>query len=237
MSGIFSWSPFSRSQPPPADDTPATIELRHGKQTYHLTFRPGKLSTLAVSELKSLARQQAKLADDMDIKLLFQGRRMDDKDLVGHYNVHDGSRILMTSGKKIEKPAGTPMSSGSTLDATNSKASSTTSLNARQTAPAAKPVVPQTPLNKIAAIRQGIKNTYGDQIKAFVRNPPNTRKERVDTKARLSELLLQQLLKFDDVVIDPDDFASNEARQERKAAIKWVQGLMEDVDSVDVDAT
>jgi len=73
--------------------------------------------------------------------------------------------------------------------------------------------------------------------KAFVRNPPNTRKERVDTKARLSELLLQQLLKFDDVVIDPDDFASNEARQERKAAIKWVQGLMEDVDSVDVDAT
>lgn len=217
----------------PADDTPETIELRHGKHTYHLTFRPGKLSTLAVSELKSLARQQAKLPDDVDIKLLFQGRRMDDRETVGKYNVHDGSRILMTSGKKIEKPvAQTPLSSSSTLDATNSKASATS----RPTIPVVKPVAPQTPLDKIAAIRQGIKNTYGDQIRSFVRNPPNTRKARVDTKARLSELLLQQLLKFDDVVVDPNDFASKEARQERKAAIKWVQGLMEEVDGVDVDA-
>jgi hypothetical protein len=239
MSGFFSWSPFSRSQPPVADDTPETIELRHGKQTYQLTFRPGKLSTLAVSELKSLARQQAKLADDVDIRLLFQGRRMEDNDLVGKYNVHGGSRILMTSGKKFEKPA--MSSGGSTLDATttttNSKTSSTSSLNARQTAPAVKPVTPQTPLDKIAAIRLGIKNTYGDQIKAFVKNPPHTRKERVDTKARLSELLLQQLLRFDDVIVDPDDYASKEARQERKAAIKWVQGLMEEVDGVDVDGT
>ena len=90
-------------------------------------------------------------------------------------------------------------------------------------------------LEKIAAIRQGIRQTYGRQISEFVRNPPATRKERLDTKARLSELLLQQLLKFDDVVIDPDDFGSNEARLERKAAIKWVQGMMEEVDRVDVD--
>lgn len=233
MSGIFSWSPFSRSQPP-ASDTPETIEIRHGKQSYHLTFRPGKLATLAVSELKSLARQQAKLADDVDIKLLFQGRRMDDNDDVAKYNVHDGSRILMTSSKRIEKPVNTPISSTST--ATSSKASSTSNSTPRPTTPAIKQVTPQTPLDKIAAIRQGIKNTYGDQIKAFVRNPPKTRKERVDTKARLSELLLQQLLKFDDVIVDPDDFASKEARLERKAAIKWVQGLMEEVDGVDVDA-
>jgi len=50
----------------------------------------------------------------------------------------------------------------------------------------------------------------------------------------LSELLLQQLLKFDDVIIDPDDYASNEARLERKAAVKWVQSLMDDIDGVDV---
>jgi hypothetical protein len=93
-----------------------------------------------------------------------------------------------------------------------------------------------TGLERIAAIRQGIKKTYGRQISEFVRNPPATRKERVDIKGRLSELLLQQLLKFDDVVIDPDDFGSNEARLERKAAIKWVQGMMEEVDGVDVDS-
>ena len=98
------------------------------------------------------------------------------------------------------------------------------------------PVQPQSSLDKISAIRQGIKNKYGTQIATFIRTPPATRKERVETKARLSELLLQQLLKFDDVVIDPDDFASKEARLERKAAVKWVQGLMEEIDGVDVDA-
>jgi hypothetical protein len=98
-------------------------------------------------------------------------------------------------------------------------------------------VPPPTPLDKIAAIRAGIKNTYGPQITAFTRNPPHTVKERAETKARLNEMLLQQLLKFDDVIIDPDDFASKQARLERKDAVKWVQGLMDQVDRVDLDGS
>ena len=203
---------------------PETIELRHGKQVYHLEFPPGTLSITPVSELKSRARKEAKLSNDVEIKLLFQGKRLDDKEQVGKYNVRDGSRILMTSSKKLEKP---PVPQSSTK-------SSTPKPKPLPPTPT-PPVAPQSPLEKISAIRQGIKNMYGGQITAFVRTPPATRKERVETKARLSELLLQQLLKFDDVVIDPDDYASKEARLERKAAVKWVQGLMEEVDSVDVD--
>ena len=64
----------------------------------------------------------------------------------------------MTSSKKLEKPQS----------------------SARSSSPKPKPappiqtpaVVPQTPLDKISAIRQGIKNTYGAQITAFVRTPP-----------------------------------------------------------------
>ena len=220
MSSIFSWSPFSRSQPFSAE----TIEFRHGKQVYRLEFPPGTLSTTPVSELKSLVRKEAKLSNDVEIKLLFQGKRLDDKEQVGKYNVRDGSRILMTSSKKLEKPP--PSSESSTRSSTPKP---------KPTSTPTPSMVPQTPLDKIAVIRQGIKNTYGGQITAFVNTPPATRKERVETKARLSELLLQQLLKFDDVVIDPDDYASKEARLERKAAVKWVQGLMEEVDSVDVD--
>jgi hypothetical protein len=224
MSGIFAWSPFSRTQSNASSDR-ETIELKHGKQSYQLTFKTGVLSSLPVSELKSLARQEAHLDDEVEIKLLFQGRRMDDKEVVGKYQVQDGSRILMTSSKKIEKPvSATPTATG-------------TSTPQAQSTPPPKAVAPQTPLDKIAAIRSGIKETYGPQVTAFTRNPPNTRKERAETKAKLSELLLQQLLKFDDVVIDPDDFASKEARLERKAAVRWVQGLMDDVDRVDLDAT
>src|SRR5215471_8174579 len=220
MSSIFSWSPFSRSE----SSTPETIEFRHGKQVYHLEFPPGTLSTTPVSELKSRLRKEAKLSNDVEIKLLFQGKRLDDKERAGKYNVRDGSRILMTSSRKLEKPS--PSSESSTRSSTPKP---------KPTSTPTPSVVPQTSLDKISAIRQSIKNTYGGQITAFVRTPPATRKERVETKARLSELLLQQLLKFDDVVIDPDDYAIKEARLERKAAVKWVQGLMEEVDGVDVD--
>ena len=227
MSGIFSWSPFSRSQ---ATEPEETIELRHGKQAHQLTFPPGTLSTLPVSDLKSLARKEARLPDDVEIKLLFQGKRLDDKDPLGKYNIRDGSRILMTSAKKLVTPTAPPPTPASTTSAQSS--GRPTPVGTPQ--PKAT-VASQTPLEKISAIRQGIKNTYGPQITAFTKTPPSTRKERVETKARLSELLLQQLLKFDDVIIDPDDYASREARLERKAAVKWVQGLMEDVDGVDVD--
>ena len=223
MSGIFSWSPFSRSQPAGTEET---IELRHGKQTHQLTFPAGTLSTLPVVDLKSLARKEAHLPDGVEIKLLFQGKRLEDKEPVGKYNVRDGSRILMTSARKIVTPAPPP------------PAPSSGQSSARPTpvgTPQPKALAQQTPLEKIAAIRQGIKNTHGSQITAFTKTPPPTRKERVETKARLSELLLQQLLKFDDIVIDPDDYASKEARLERKAAVKWVQGLMEEIDAVDVE--
>ena len=219
MSSIFSWTPFSRSRSSIAE----TVEFRHGKQAYHLEFPPGTLSITPVSDLKSRIRKEAKLPNDVEIKLLFQGKRLDDNEQVGKYNVKDGSRILMTSSKKREKP----------LPPTSESRSSTP--KPKPTSTPTPTVVPQTSLDKISAIRQGIKNTYGGQITAFVRTPPPTRKERVETKARLSELLLQQLLKFDDVVIDPDDYGSKEARLERKAAVKWVQGLMEEVDGVDVD--
>jgi len=132
----------------------------------------------------------------------------------------------MTSAKKIVTPTAPPPTPVSAQSSARPTPVGT---------PPPKALAPQTPLEKIAAIRQGIKNTYGSQITTFTKSPPTTRKERVETKARLSELLLQQLLKFDDIIIDPDDYASKEARLERKAAVKWVQGLMEEIDGVDVD--
>jgi len=223
MSSIFSWSPFSRSQSslPQQREQQESIELRHGRQTYPLTFRPGTLQQLTVSELKSLARKEAKLSDDIAIKLLFQGRRLDDKESLAIYNVRDGSRILMTSSQRLPKPSFEPAN-----DVT---------AKVKPAKPASKSVlVHPSALEKISAIRQNIKSSYGAQISKFVQSPPSTQKERAETKARLSELLLQQLLKFDDVIIDPDDYASNEARLERKAAVKWVQGLMDEIDRVDI---
>jgi hypothetical protein len=219
MSSFFSWSPFAKA----ASSTESeTIEIRHGKQTYRLPFTPEALASLTVAELKSLARQEAQLSEDVEVKLLFQGRRMDDQENVVAYNVRNGSRILMTSGKKVQVPQAT-----TTRAETRSQAKANAVTNG---------VTPRTSLEKIYALRQSIKNTYGSQISSFISDPPPTRKERVDTKARLSELLLQQLLKFDNVEIDPDEFGSSEARSERKAAVKWVQGLMADIDKVDINA-
>jgi len=225
-----SWSPFGRSQRFGPTQSPESVELRHGKNTYKIPFDPGTLSTTTVADLKSLARNQANLAAGIEIKLLFQGKRLDDRETLGKYNVRDGSRMLMTSAKKVlEKPAqelgpNSPSNSASTIPEVTPTPT-----------PSAGTPIRVSSLEKIAAIRQGIRQAYGRQINEFVRNPPATKKERAETKARLGELLLQQLLKFDNVVIDPDDFGSKEARLERKAAIKWVQGMMEEVDRVDVD--
>jgi len=160
---------------------------------------------------------------------------MDDREKVAKYNVRDGSRILMTSGKKIHVPTSTPSPSPSRSE-TKSQFQSDSTTSTPNANGGTKTISPQTPLEKISALRKSIKNTYGPQISSFINNPPPTRKEREDIKTRLSELLLQQLLKFDNVDIDPDDFGSNEARLERKAAVKWVQGLMNDIDKVDVNA-
>jgi BAG domain/Ubiquitin family len=235
MAGMFSWSPFSSR---PTSQDPESIEIRHGKQGYDLLLPPGQLASLLVSQLKELAREKAKLPDDVDIKFFYQGKRLDDKAEVGSYNIRHGSRILMTSSKKIERPLSTAATSTATSSSSTSNAPKSKSSTAASTptgTPTPKVSTPSTPFDKIQAIRQGIKATFGPQISTFVRNPPETRKERVETKARLSELLLQQLLKFDDVIIDPDDYASKEARLERKAAVKWVQSLMDDIDGVDVD--
>jgi BAG domain/Ubiquitin family len=234
-----SWSPFARSQP---ESTPESIELRHGKNTYDLTFPPNTLATTPVADLKSLAREQANLSPDIDIKLLFQGKRLDDRETLAKYNVRDGSRILMTASKKLEKPpattapAATAHAATATLRVPELASSASTTPKGTPTATATGTPVPQTSLEKIAGIRQGIKKMYGRQVAEFVQSPPASKKERADMKTRLGELLLQQLMKFDDVIIDPDDFGSKEARLERKAAIKWVQSLMDDVDAVDVDA-
>jgi BAG domain/Ubiquitin family len=223
-----SWSPFARSQPEP---TPESIELRHGKNTYDISFPPNTLTTTTVADLKSLARQQANLAPENEIKLLFQGKRLDDRETLAKYNIRDGSRVLMTASKKLEKPP-----AQETLRVPELAPSASTTPKGTPTATATGTPAPMSTLEKIAGIRQGIKKMYGRQVTEFVRSPPASRKERIDMKTRLGELLLQQLMKFDDVIIDPDDFGSKEARLERKAAIKWVQGMMDDVDAVDVDA-
>ena len=130
----------------------------------------------------------------------------------------------MTSSKKLLKP---PLERPANSDEDKAKSAGP---NFTSSLPPPKPL---TPLERISAIRQGIKNTYGAEIKQFVQSPPSTQKERADTKARLSEMLLQQLVKLDGVAIDPEDFASQEAKSERKATIKWVQGLMDEIDCVD----
>jgi hypothetical protein len=235
---MFSWSPFSSR---PAEQDPELIEICHGKRSYNLLIPPGQLTSLPVSQLKELTREKGKLPDDVDIKFFFQGKRLADNAEAGSYNIRNGSRILMSSSKKIERPASTAATSTATSSTTTSsvfnasKSKSSTAASTPTGTPTSTVATPSTPFDKIQAIRQGIKATFGPQISTFVRDPPETRKERVETKARLSELLLQQLLKFDDVIIDPDDYASKEARLERKAAVKWVQSLMDDIDGVDVD--
>jgi len=194
---------------------------------------------MTVAELKKVAKEETRLKGDAEIKLLFQGKRLDDKEQLGKYNIKDGSRILMTAHtKKLEKPETPPKTTTATPSPAPSSTSESTATSSKAKVPAEKKnevVAPQTPLEKISALRQSIKSIYGPQITKFVKTPPATQKERLETKARLNEMLLQQLFKFDDVVIDPDDYASNEARLERKAAVKWVQGLMEQIDSVNIE--
>src|ERR1700737_4008232 len=146
MSSILNWPMFSRSAPNHID----TIELRHGKLAYNLTFAPNTLATIPISHLKALAREKANLPDDVDIKFFFQGRRLDDTAEAKVYNIQDGRRILMTSSKPIERPYSSP----TTATATTSINGSTTGSSSSHPTPTITPlppqvVAPQSPLDKI----------------------------------------------------------------------------------------
>ena len=123
----------------------------------------------------------------------------------------------------------------------HSLAPETTSASASSAprAPAGKPHTPQTEQGTISAIKaelDRVRETLVPDVDAFVRaltppesepTPESTAPTPVD-HTRLSELLLQSLLRLDALHVSGADWP--EARVQRKAAVREVQGVLDRLD-------
>jgi len=87
----------------------------------------------------------------------------------------------------------------------------------------------QSPLTSIHSEMDTIRGTLIPELDAFVQTLSAPTADSNKEHSRLSELLLQSLLRLDAVNCSDDQW--EDARKERKAAVKEVQGLLDRLDS------
>jgi hypothetical protein len=102
-------------------------------------------------------------------------------------------------------------------------------------APPPRPSVPQapkaveTPTQKLDALATTFRNKFVPECVLFLANPPADPAKRTFDHKRLTETILSQvLLKLDGVETEGND----DARQQRKALVKEVQGMLNQLDAV-----
>ncbi|EPQ57318.1 hypothetical protein GLOTRDRAFT_137669 [Gloeophyllum trabeum ATCC 11539] len=146
-------------------------------------------------------------------KLVHGGAVMkDDNAPLSAYSIRPNSTIALIGGEPLPTP---PKSSKSSKPDKN------------------EPRTEQSTLAQIRAERQGVQNGLAKEVDAFVANLPPTppQQEQVKTMqpthARLSELLLQSLLRLDAINAEG---GWDEARKERKEAVKEVQKVLDRLD-------
>ncbi|TFK54121.1 hypothetical protein OE88DRAFT_1624912 [Heliocybe sulcata] len=142
-------------------------------------------------------------------KLVHGGAVMkDDNAPISAYSIRPNSTIALIGGESLSEPP-------------KSKSSK------------AEPRTEQSTLAQIRAERQGVEDGLAKEVDAFVTTLPPSKPDQAQVKtlqpthARLSELLLQSLLRLDAINAEG---GWEEARKERKEAVREVQKVLDRLD-------
>lgn len=90
----------------------------------------------------------------------------------------------------------------------------------------AEPPKPLTEREKVEEVNKVLDRDLDKPIRDFAANPPADKDEREDIHRRLSELVLQQMLKLDNVEVDGD----SDLRQFRRQALNRLHGYHQQLD-------
>ncbi|KAJ3282366.1 hypothetical protein HDU76_008720 [Blyttiomyces sp. JEL0837] len=170
---------------------------------------------------------------------------------LAHYGIKPGSKIMMIGDAAPAEPQ--PRTSGFSTPTPQQQYSPSMNPTSNSTKPLPTPPPSQhqetvhlTPdalaLQKLSSIRHELEGKVNPLIDSYTtsvieftsaieasREPTQTLKQLKDSHAKVSELLLQGLLKIDGVVV-PE--GHEEVRLRRKEAVKFVNGLLEKVDGL-----
>lgn len=142
-------------------------------------------------------------------------------------------------GKKSKKKGGVPMSGSSTPGYSNANAAGAEFLPIPSHIPAprptsappssSRPVVAQTPIEKLEAIASKFHTEFVPLCVAFMSNPPDEKAKREFEYKKLSETILTQvLMKLDGVETEGDQ----DARMKRKELVKEVNSMLNKLDEL-----
>jgi len=184
-----------------------SISLKWGSERLHIAF-PG--DQVALGALREHISGHIGVPKER-LKMIKSGAVMNDDSLtLAHYGIHAGTSItLVGSADVLQEPP------------------------SRRPPPPPKPE-PKTEQSTINAIRTELAHVSSKiqpdvtTFLQYLRSPtPPAQSQLRQTHAMLGELLLQSLLKLDSII--PGEW--EEARKERKVAVKQVQKLLDDLDA------
>ena len=200
-SGSGSGSGGGRGEDPErAEDV---VHVKHGKTNYDFKFPLGAISSGSVT----VGALRAKTAVESGV---------------------EASRVsLLGLGKSLKDDSATLRSLGMGSGTKILCMASTPTPKTTKQVPSPPPAAALTPLQRIEAVQQSVRDKTSALTKDFVANPPTDAKDREDAHRRISESIMAELLKLDG--IESDDPA---VRVRRKELVKELQRTLETVDAV-----
>lgn len=130
-----------------------------------------------------------------------------------------------------ERPLSGILATGSKVLMMASKDRNTGSARPLQpTQPPTQPSPKLTVMEQIDASLAETKSTLLPDVETYIASPPPEAGKSRDTHNRLAELLLQRLLKLDQIELPSSgDGKQDEARSKRREGVRWIQGLIDKV--------
>uniref|UniRef100_A0A060T1T9 ARAD1C27038p n=1 Tax=Blastobotrys adeninivorans TaxID=409370 RepID=A0A060T1T9_BLAAD len=190
-------------------EPPKAVVAQMGRNSYRVAFEDSDYEDAAKGvKVGFLRNKVAELANHPvdNITMVYSGRKLVDDDMfLVDYGVPTDGKVLVLSTKarpKIPKP--------STAN--------------RQPAP--KPAKPLSPREQIDKVMNPVDETFEKPLQKFIDTPAKDLEKLTDEHRRLSEGVLQQILKLDDVDVSSD----SEMRQYRKDSINRLHKLHERID-------
>ncbi|WVW82966.1 hypothetical protein I302_104982 [Kwoniella bestiolae CBS 10118] len=219
------FNPFRRARVE-RDEGKILIQVKWGRERFNIPIPSPSLTPL--STLLATLSSQTSLPLDQ-LKLIYKGAVLKDSSLtISSYGIEDGSTLVLV-GKGGPVPSAPPSSSGP-----SSKPNGIVSKKNKQPETDQEPVL----VSWISNLVESVLNPLIPSIATFISqtDPNATNKPKhipsfevlQKEHARLSELLLKGLLDLDGVQISQSDWVN--ARNERKAGVKKIQGQLNKVD-------